>query len=103
VSLFAAFLEKLQTIQDGDGSLLDHSLMLYGSGLSDGDRHDHINLPVLLAGGAAAGIRGGRHLKYAQGTPMSNLFLSVLDKVGIPAEVMGDSTGRLEIGTLSDL
>ena len=95
LALFAGFLEQMRSTPDGDGSLLDHSLILYGSGLSDGNAHAHHDLPVLLAGGANGGIKLGRHLKYAPETPLNNLFLSLLDTVGVPTESIGDSTGRL--------
>jgi hypothetical protein len=97
VQLLAYFLEKLRATPDGDGSLLDHSLILYGSSMSNGNQHDHDPLPVMLAGGAAGQLKGGRHMKYAPHTPMSNLLLAVLDKMGVPAERQGDSTGKLEI------
>ncbi len=100
--LFGYFLEKLGSTPDGDRSLLDHLLVLYGGGLGDGNQHDHHNLPVLLAGGGAGRLKGGRHLKYPE-TPMTNLLLTLLDKVGVPTEKLGDSTGRLEIDHLSEL
>lgn len=90
--LFAGFLKTLQTLPDGDGTLLDHTLLVYGSGLSDGNAHSHNNLPVLLAGG---GYKMGRHIQYPAETPLNNLFLSVLDTAGVKAESLGDSTGRL--------
>jgi hypothetical protein len=96
VQMFADFLEKLQTTSDGDGTLLDHSLLLYGSGMSEGNTHNNLNVPVLVVGGAGAHIRGGRHVRYAKGTPLSNLSLTLLDKVGVPLEKFGDSTGRLD-------
>ena len=96
-SMFAYFLDKLRSTADGDGSLLDHSLILYGAGLSDGNVHAHNNLPALLVSGQSAQIKGGRHLRYAEGTPIANLFLSVLDKLGVAVENLGDSTGRLEL------
>lgn len=95
LSLFAGFLEKLRSTPDGDGSLLDHSLIVYGSGLSDGNAHSHHDLPVLLAGGANASLKFGRHLKYEAETPLNNLFLALLDTAGVPTESIGDSTGRL--------
>jgi hypothetical protein len=95
LTLFAGFLEKLRSLPDGDGSLLDHSLILYGSGLSDGNAHTHHDLPVLLAGGANGALKSGRHLKYAPETPLNNLFLSLLDTAGVPTESIGDSMGRL--------
>jgi len=100
IQLLAYFLAKLRNTPDGDGNVLDHSMILYGSGISDGDQHSHVDLPLVLVGGAS-GVKQGRHLKYPPYTPMANLFLSMLDKLGIPAETMGDSTGRLEIEPLS--
>jgi hypothetical protein len=91
---FAYFLDKLRSTPDGDGSLLDHTLILYGSSLSDGNLHWHTNLPVLLLGG---GIKGGRHIRYPKDTPMTNLLLTMLDIVNVPVERLGDSTGRLSI------
>src|SRR5215471_9078584 len=97
VQLLAYFLEKLRATPDGDGNLLDHSLILYGSSMSNGNQHDHDPLPVLLAGAASGQLKGGRHMQYAPHTPMSNLLLSMLDKLGIQADHHGDSTGKLEI------
>jgi hypothetical protein len=94
--LFAYYLEKLNATPDGDGSLLDHSLILYGSGMSDGNNHNHHNLPTLLVGGGAGQLRGGRHVRYPDKTPITNLFLSMLDKLGVREESLGDSTGRIE-------
>ncbi len=96
LSMFAYMLEKMQSIEDGDGTLLDHSMMLYGSSISDGNQHLHHDLPLVLAGGAAGQLRGGQHLKFARETPMNNLLLSLLDYAGVPTEQLGDSTGRLE-------
>lgn len=96
VSLFAAFLEKLKSTQDGDGSLLDHSLYLYGSGMGNPNVHDHTNLPILVAGGAASGVRGGQHIRYAEPTPLSNLHLTLLDKVGIHLDSFQDSKGKVD-------
>ena len=96
VSMFAYMLEKMRSTQDGDGSLLDHSMVLYGSSLSDGNQHTHHDLPLVLAGSAAGRLRGGRHLRYPRETPMNNLLLSMLDVAGVPTEQLGDSTGRLE-------
>jgi hypothetical protein len=95
VSLLAHFLEKLRSTPDGDGNLLDHSLVLYGSGMSNSNIHNHSPLPVLVAGGAAGKMKGGRHLKYPENTPMANLLLTILDKAGVPQESVGDSTGLL--------
>jgi hypothetical protein len=94
--MLAHFLDRMQKTNDGDGSLLDHSLVLYGSSMSNSNQHDHDPLPVLLAGGASGQLEGGRHLKYAPYTPMSNLLVSMLNKLGIPAEKQGDSTGILD-------
>lgn len=99
--LFAWFLDKLQTTDEGDGTLLDHSLFLYGAGLSNPNLHAHYDLPLTVVGGAAGRFRGGRHLVYREETPMTNLLLTLLDKAGVHVEQLGDSTGRLE--TLSDL
>lgn len=95
VTLMAYFLEKLRSTPDGDGNLLDHSLILYGSGMSNSNIHNHAPLPVFVAGGAAGKMKGGRHLKYPENTPMSNLLLTILDKAGVPEERVGDSTGLL--------
>lgn len=95
VSLVAHFLDRLKSTADGDGSLLDHSLVLYGSAMSNSNIHDHAPLPVLVAGGANGRIKGGRHLMYPEGTPMSNLLVSILNKAGVEQEKVGDSTGLL--------
>jgi hypothetical protein len=96
VSLFAYFLEKLKSTPDGNGSLLDHSVYLYGSGMGNPNLHDHVNLPVLVAGGAAGGLKGGRHLKYAEPTPLANLHLTLLDKVGVHLDRFADSKGKIK-------
>ena len=96
VSLFAEFLEKLKATPDGDGSLLDDTVYLYGSGMGNPSLHDHVNLPILVAGGAATGLRGGRHIKYENGTPLSNLHLTLLDRVGVRLDSFGDSDGKIE-------
>jgi hypothetical protein len=95
--LFAYFLEKLSKVPDGDGSLLDHSLILYGSGMSDGNSHNHDPLPIVLAGRAAGTLQGNRHLRQKELTPMSNLLLALLGKLGCPEEHFGDSTAPLAI------
>lgn len=98
VQLLGYFLKKMRDTDDGDGSLLDHSMILYGGGLGNGNIHDHMNLPCLVAGGAGGALKGDRHLAYPVGdkTPMANLLLSMLDKVGVPTpERIGDSTGHL--------
>lgn len=97
VQMLASFLAKLEATPDGDGSLLDHSMILYGSSLSDGNEHNFNPLPVVLAGGASGRLRGGRHLRHAPDTPMSNLLLSMLDILGVNEESFGDSAGRIEI------
>ncbi|MBZ5579705.1 MAG: DUF1552 domain-containing protein [Acidobacteriia bacterium] len=95
VGLMAYFLDKLKATKDGDGNLLDHSLILYGSGMSNSNVHNHAPLPIFIAGGAAGRLKGGRHLKYPENTPMSNLLLTILEKAGIHQESVGDSTGLL--------
>jgi hypothetical protein len=95
VSLVAHLLAKLKATPDGDGNLLDHSLILYGSGMSNSNIHNHSPLPILVAGGAAGRMKGGRHLKYPEETPMANLLLTILEKAGVPQERVGDSTGML--------
>lgn len=95
VSLFAEFLEKLRATPEGDGNLLDHSLYLYGSGMGDPDAHDHKNLPIVVAGGAAGNLQGNRHLKMKEGTPLANLHVTLLNKVGVPMETFADSNGRV--------
>jgi hypothetical protein len=93
VDLFAYFVNKLRNTPDGDGNLLDHSLILYGSGMSDGNSHNHTPLPVLLAGRASGKVRGNQHIRNPDNTPMSNLLLGVLDKLGVEKQSFGDSNG----------
>ena len=93
---FSHFVEKLSTTPDGDGSLLDQSLLVYGAGISDSNTHFHDNLPIALVGGSAAGLKGGRHIRYPDDTPVTNLWMTLLDKMGVPAEKVGDSTGHVE-------
>ena len=95
IGQFSYFLEKLRDTPDGDGSLLDHALLLYGSNMSNSNAHDHYPLPNVVIGGAAGRMKGGRHLKYADHTPMTNLLVTMLDKVGVRQETLGDSSGRL--------
>jgi hypothetical protein len=95
--ILAYYLEKLRSIREGDGSLLDRSMILYGSGLSDGNLHLHDNLPVLLVNGGAGQVKGGRHIRYPQGTPMANLYLTILERLGVSQESLGDSTGKLSL------
>src|SRR5437773_3301774 len=97
INTLTYFFDKLKSTPDGDGTLLDHSLILYGSTLSDGNEHNHDPLPVLLVGGGSGQLKGGRHVKFPAHTPMANLFLSMLDKLGVRQDSFGDSTGRLEI------
>jgi hypothetical protein len=96
VSLFAYFLEKMKATPEGNGSLLDHSLYLYGSGMGNPNVHDHLNLPILVAGGAAGRMKGGRHIRYEQPTPLANLYVTMLDKVGVQLESFADSKGQVE-------
>jgi uncharacterized protein DUF1552 len=98
--LFSRFLNKLRSTGDGDGSLLDRSLLLYGAGLSNPNLHAHMDLPLLVVGGD---VRGGRHVKYPLETPMTNLLLGMLDKSGVPADTLGDSTGRIDVEPISSL
>ena len=97
VELFAHFLTKLKATPDGDGTLLDHSAILYGGALSDGNQHSNSNLPLLLAGRSGSGESGGRHMQCPQSTPVSNLFVTLLNGAGIPVEKFGDSTGPLDL------
>lgn len=97
VSLFAEFLEKMAAVPEGSGTLLDHSLYLYGSGMGDPDAHDHTNLPILVAGGAAGNMKGGRHIKFEKPEPLSNLHLTLLNKVGVKLDKFADSTGTVEV------
>ena len=101
IGLFAEYLEKLRKTPDGDGSLLDHVILLFGSGISNSDRHTHGPLPAFLAGGGAGKLRGGRHLVYPEHTPLTNLQLTLLNMLGVPTEKLGDSNG--EFKNLSEL
>ena len=98
---FAYFLDKLRQTPDGDGTLFDHSMFVYGSGMSDGNLHFQLDLPTVLVGGVAGRAEGGRHLAYSNDTPVANLWVAMLDKAGVPMETFGDSTGKLEY--LSDI
>jgi hypothetical protein len=95
ISLFSQFVEKMRNTRDGDGSLLDHSVILYGSNMSNSNAHNHFPLPNLVIGGASGRLKGNRHLRYPDHTPMTNLLLSVPDKAGVNVETLGDSTGRM--------
>lgn len=96
IEQFAYFLDRLKGLPEDGGSVLDHSMLVYGAAISDGNRHNHDDLPVLLAGRAGGTFATGRHLRYPRNTPMANLFLSMLDHAGAPTERLGDSTGRLD-------
>lgn len=97
VTLFAGFLEKLRRTPDGDGNLLDHSMILYGSGMSNGNVHSHDILPAVIAGGAAGRLKGNQHIKVPLRTPSANLLLGMLDKAGVSADHLGDSSGRVAL------
>jgi hypothetical protein len=96
VSLFAHFLEKLKATPDGNGSLLDNSLYLYGSGMGNPNVHDHVNLPILVAGGGAGRVKGGRHIRYAEPTPLANLHLTLLERAGVRMDAFADSQGKVD-------
>ena len=96
MELFAYFVEKLRSIADGDGSLLDHTALVYGAGIDDGNAHTHEDIPIVVVGGAGGSIKGGRHLHYPVDRPVSDLWLTVLDKLGVPVERFGGSTGELD-------
>ena len=100
VQLFAEFIDRLRSTPDGDGSLLDHSMIIYGAGMGDSNTHASQNLPILLAGGGAGA--GGRHVRYGEETPLANLHLSLLDKMGVPIDTLGHSTGRLALDPRTD-
>jgi hypothetical protein len=95
MSLFVYFLDRLQATADGDGTLFDHSILLYGSGLGNGNLHEPKRLPLVVSGGGDGQIRGGRHLRYPSGTILSNLHVNLLQKFGVPVQSVGDSTGPL--------
>jgi hypothetical protein len=94
---FRYYLEKLQATRDGEGSLLDHVTILFGGAMSDGNDHLLQNLPIVLAGGSNGRLKGGRHVKYPKGTPISNLYLALLDAVGVSLDRFGDSTGKIDL------
>ena len=94
MELFAYFLGRLKATPDGDGTLLDHSMVVYGSGISDGNKHTHDDLPVLLVGRGDGSLKPGRHVVYPTDTPMTNLYLTLLDRMGVQPESIGDSTGK---------
>jgi hypothetical protein len=96
ITLFTRLLEKLRSTPDGDGSLLDHSMIIYGGGMSNGNAHDPRNLPILVLGGGCGQLKGGRHIQYAKDTPLANLHLTLLDKLGVRVDRIGDSTGEFD-------
>jgi hypothetical protein len=100
VQMFTYFLEKLQATPDGDGTLLDHMTMIYGAGIADSNSHSPINIPVILAGGGAGKLKGGRHIKFKD-MPLANLHLTLLDQFGVRQDRLGDSTGRVDAKILS--
>jgi hypothetical protein len=97
LELFTAFLDKLKELPDGDGSIFDQSLFLYGSGMSNGNLHDHVNLPNLLVGGAAGKVKGNRHVRVAESTPLSNVMMGLCEVAGVPIEKFGEASGRLQL------
>jgi hypothetical protein len=101
IELLARFAAKLQATADGEGTLLDHSMILQGSGLSNSDQHSHIDLPLVVLGGGGGRLKGGRHLRFPKDTPMNNLHLALLEKVGVPVEKLGDSTGKINLEPLA--
>ena len=96
VEQLAYILNRMKAVREGDGTLLDHTMLVYGAGISDGDRHNHDDLPLLIAGGKKAGVRTGQHLVYDQGTPMNNLFMTMLDRSGVRVDHLGDANGQLK-------
>ena len=97
VVLFADFVEKMRSTPDGDGSLLDHTLLLYGAGMSNSNAHAPNNLPIMLVGGAGGGLKGGRHITYPEDTPMANLLMAIMDTLGVPMDEVGNSNGMLDV------
>ena len=97
MTMFGRFLEKLQSTSDGEGSLLDNSIFIYGAGMGNSNAHDPLDLPIVLAGGGAGTLQGGRHVRLPEGTPLANMHLAVLEKMGISAESLGDATGTLPV------
>src|SRR2546426_9384862 len=100
--MFAYYRERLRATQDGDGPLLDHMTLIYGAGMSDSNAHDPLNLPVIVAGGGAGNLKGGRHIKYPKDTPLANLHISLLGQLGVPLEKIGDSGGALSLAQMDD-
>jgi hypothetical protein len=100
-TLFSTYLAKLRATPDGDGSLLDHMTIMYGSGISNSNKHSGDDLPLLLVGGGAGRLRGGRHLSYTDKPTIANLLVTLMDKLDVPVEKLGGSTGKLPLDTLS--
>ena len=100
VRMFAYFLEKLRSTPDGDGTLLDHITMIYGAGIADSNAHSPLNVPIVLAGGGAGNLKGGRHIRFRD-VPLANLHLTLLDQFGVHRDSIGDSTGRVDPQVLS--
>jgi hypothetical protein len=96
ISLLSYYFEKLRATPDGDGTLLDSLLLIYGSGMSNSNEHSPANLPILIAGGAAGQLKGGRHINVGKDVPLANLHLTLLDRLGVPVESIGNSTGRMQ-------
>ena len=101
VELFVKYLTKLRATPDGDGSLLDHMTIMYGSGISNSTRHSGVNLPIMLVGGGSGTLKGGQHLKYSDKPTIANLLVTLMDKQGVPVEKIGGSTGKLPIETIA--
>ena len=97
---FAYVVGRLKSIPEGDGTLLDRTMLVYGTGISDSNAHLHDDLPIALVGGGAAGIKGGRHIRYPKETPLTNLWMTVLDKMGVHVDKLGDSTGSIKLATV---
>jgi hypothetical protein len=100
VTLFSEYVKKLRETRDGDGSLLDSMMLIYGAGMSNSNRHDPSNLPIALLGGGA-GVKGGRHLKFAEDTPMPNLLVTLMDRLGVPLDHVGRSNGKVDLNAVS--
>ena len=101
--LFSKYVAKLRATPDGDGNLLDHTTIMYGTGLSNSTRHAGDNLPIMLVGGGGGRLPSGRHIRYGNEPSLANLLLTLMDKMGVPVDRVGGSTGRLPLDTLSDL
>jgi len=101
VELFSKYVAKLKATPDGDGSLLDHMMILYGAGISNSNGHSGVNLPLMLVGGGSGTLKGGRHIKYADSPSQANLLMAIMDKMGFPVEKVGGSTGELSLEPVS--